>query len=150
MSWLIIPWRDLCKWNWHPNKHIFFQQNDLNENQLESVMLVCSWLYPDSKVHGANMGPTWVLSAPDGPHVCPMNLAIWVVMAIALYTHIPIYNLPLTISTDHFLVLYIHQYIKETNIQQNIKLNIRLHRSSPHIHGTISGNVIYWICHIMV
>ena len=30
----------------------------------------------DNKVHGANMGPTWVLSAPDGPHVCPMNLAI--------------------------------------------------------------------------
>ena len=22
----------------------------------------------DSKVHGANMGPTWVLSAPYGPH----------------------------------------------------------------------------------
>ena len=32
--------------------------------------------YPDSKVHGANMGSTWVLSAPDGPHVGPMNLAI--------------------------------------------------------------------------
>ena len=32
---------------------------------------------PDNKVHGANMGPTWVLSAPDGPHVGPMNLAIW-------------------------------------------------------------------------
>ena len=31
---------------------------------------------PDSKVHGANMGPTWVLSAPDGPHVGHMNLAI--------------------------------------------------------------------------
>ena len=31
---------------------------------------------PDSKVHGANMGPTWVLSTPDGPHVGPMNLAI--------------------------------------------------------------------------
>ena len=31
---------------------------------------------PDSKVHGANMGPTWVLSAPDGPHVGPMNLAM--------------------------------------------------------------------------
>ena len=30
----------------------------------------------DSKVHGANMGPTWVLSAPDGPHVGPMNLVI--------------------------------------------------------------------------
>ena len=31
---------------------------------------------PDSKVHGANMGPTWVLSLPDGPHVGPMNLII--------------------------------------------------------------------------
>ena len=24
---------------------------------------------PDSKIHGVNMGPIWVLSAPDGPHV---------------------------------------------------------------------------------
>ena len=31
---------------------------------------------PDSKVHGANMGLTWFLSAPDGPHFGPMNLAI--------------------------------------------------------------------------
>ena len=33
-------------------------------------------IVPDSKVHGANMGPTWVLAAPVGPHVGPMNLAI--------------------------------------------------------------------------
>ena len=32
--------------------------------------------YPESKVHGANMGPICVLSAADGPHVGPMNLAI--------------------------------------------------------------------------
>ena len=31
---------------------------------------------PDSTVHGANMGPTWVLSASDGLHVGPMNLLI--------------------------------------------------------------------------
>ena len=31
---------------------------------------------PDIKVHGANMGPTWVLSAPDGPHVGHMNPVI--------------------------------------------------------------------------
>ena len=44
------------------------------------------WLgYPDSKVHGANMGPTWVLSAPDGPHVGPMNLAIRVALLLYLY-----------------------------------------------------------------
>ena len=35
------------------------------------------WLTsPESEVHGANMGLTWVLSAPDGPHFGPMNLAI--------------------------------------------------------------------------
>ena len=32
-----------------------------------------------SKVHGVNMGPTWVMSVPDGPHEGPMNLAIRVV-----------------------------------------------------------------------
>ena len=31
---------------------------------------------PDSKVHGANRGPSWVLLAPDVPHVGSMNLAI--------------------------------------------------------------------------
>ena len=35
---------------------------------------------PDSKVRAANTGPTWVLSAPDGPQVGPMNLAIWEVL----------------------------------------------------------------------
>ena len=32
---------------------------------------------PDSKVHGANMGPIWGRQDPDGPHVVPMNLVIW-------------------------------------------------------------------------
>ena len=35
--------------------------------------LICN---PDSQVPGANMGSTWVLSAPDGPHVGPRNLVI--------------------------------------------------------------------------
>ena len=45
------------------------------------VQILSSWKKdpPDSKVRGANMGPTWVLSAPDVPHVGPMNLAIWAV-----------------------------------------------------------------------
>ena len=41
-----------------------------------SVHFILAGKDTDSKVHGANMGPTWVLSAPDGPHVGPMNLAI--------------------------------------------------------------------------
>ena len=32
---------------------------------------------PDSKVHGANMGPNWGRQDPGGPQVGPMNLAIW-------------------------------------------------------------------------
>ena len=39
----------------------------------DSIMLreICVNGYPYSKVHGAKMGPTWVLSATDGPHVGP-------------------------------------------------------------------------------
>ena len=32
---------------------------------------------PDSKVHGANMGPIWGQQGPGWPHVGPMNFAIW-------------------------------------------------------------------------
>ena len=42
-----------------------------------STVISYSMYYPDNKFHGANMGPTWALSAPDGPRVGPMNLAIW-------------------------------------------------------------------------
>ena len=41
-----------------------------------SNKLCVDYHYPDSKVHGANMGPTWDLSAPDGQHVGPMNPVI--------------------------------------------------------------------------
>ena len=38
--------------------------------------------YPENKVYGASMGPTWGLQDPGGPHGGPMNLAIWVVLAV--------------------------------------------------------------------
>ena len=38
---------------------------------LENIIII-----PENKVHGANMGPTWVLWDPDGPYVGPMSLAI--------------------------------------------------------------------------
>ena len=59
---------------------------------MDTHMLHCPAVYPDSKVHGANMGPTWVLSAPSEPHVGPMNLAIRVVadtstdVSVSMYT----------------------------------------------------------------
>ena len=32
---------------------------------------------PESKVHGANMEPIWGRQDPGGPHIGPMNFAIW-------------------------------------------------------------------------
>ena len=34
--------------------------------------------YPDSKIHGASMGPTWGQQDPGGPHVGHVKLAILV------------------------------------------------------------------------
>ena len=42
---------------------------------------------PDSKVHMAHIGPTWVLSAPGGPYVGPMNLAITGVRMLLMLEH---------------------------------------------------------------
>ena len=39
-----------------------------------SVIASCSWSnYSDSKVHGANIKSTWVLSAQGRAHVDPIN-----------------------------------------------------------------------------
>ena len=43
---------------------------------------------PDSKVHGANMGPIWGQLDPDGPHVGPMNFANWVSILLIAYVEI--------------------------------------------------------------
>ena len=42
----------------------------------DDVIMVSVDYFPYSKVHWENMGPTWVLSAPCGSHVNPINLAI--------------------------------------------------------------------------
>ena len=40
---------------------------------------------PDSKVHGSNMGPIWVLSAPDGP-----MLASWTLLSEVLTVRVAV------------------------------------------------------------
>ena len=54
--------------------HIIHQHFQINAYDLVLIN------YPDSKVHGTNMGPTWVLLAPGGSHVTPINLAICVTL----------------------------------------------------------------------
>ena len=54
-------------------------------------------IIPDSKVPGANMGPIWGRQDPDGPHVGPMNFAIWdgtgKMMNIFLSPYVPACNI---------------------------------------------------------
>ena len=47
-------------------------------NWLHWHSLLQNLTYPDSKVHGAYMGPIWGRQDPGGPHVGPMSFAIWV------------------------------------------------------------------------
>ena len=69
-------WASMCRETvirdlYLPNSHLSISTDLVHGN--------CSSKYcyaPDSKVHGANIGPIWVLSAPDRPHVGPMNLTI--------------------------------------------------------------------------
>ena len=52
---------------------------DLQELGVLSVELCIDNYYaiPDSKVHVANMGPIWGRQDPGGPHVGPVNFALW-------------------------------------------------------------------------
>ena len=60
----------------HPN-YIGTKQNRSRPFAVKTLCHASASRYvPDSKVHAADMGPTWILSAPDGTHVGPMNMAI--------------------------------------------------------------------------
>ena len=59
--------------------YIYFIESEAYGAYLQwfvTLKVACKQTTPDSKVHGANMGLAWVMSAPDGPHVVTMNLAI--------------------------------------------------------------------------
>ena len=55
-----------------------FKQCDANYRSISSAPKYPSdyMSVPDSKVHGAIMGPIWGRQDPGGPHVGPMNFAI--------------------------------------------------------------------------
>ena len=53
---------------------------DLPVNRVKHRFLninACKY-FPNNKVHGAHMGSIWGRQHPGGPHVGPMNFAIWV------------------------------------------------------------------------
>ena len=63
--------------------YVMKDQEILNSTLLITYTVNEKWVHfismaiPDSKIHGTNMGPTWDLSAPDGPHAGSINFAIW-------------------------------------------------------------------------
>ena len=56
------------------------------DDEAMGMTLLCDWCWLrsclDSKVRVTNMGPTWVLWTPGGPHVGPMNFAIRVYVSV--------------------------------------------------------------------
>ena len=100
---------------------VYMRPNNGHQAHITHSLLVFKWLesaehFPDSKVHVANIGPTWVLSAPGGPPVGPMNLTIRVSLppsmslitahAIARYMIAFVSALPDIVTKDHIHVIY--------------------------------------------
>ena len=74
-SWLRHSWKSLAN-------HLTRDQKIVIHGN-SCIILYISEKLSSSKIHGANMEPTWVLSAPGGPHGGTINLAIrtyqWIV-----------------------------------------------------------------------
>ena len=69
--------------NWQDGKYQLNLNLNLNYERIASwgvcqLRTAYPRSYSDSKVHGANMGPIWGQQDPGGPHVGPVNFAIWV------------------------------------------------------------------------
>ena len=76
---------------------------------MESQMLDT---FPDSKVHGANMGPIWGREDPGGPHVGPMNFAIWVVVLCKIYSYVHCIHVFVTCAITNMSPLVILEIVK--------------------------------------
>ena len=105
----------------------------------QSVYLGC----PDSEVHGANMGPIWDRQDPGGPHVGPMNFAIWVctVQTVLSLKLILYCNLSITVTSHECFGVSNHrQQLTKPNSKANTKApqywpcvrRIRRSVGSPH------------------
>ena len=70
-------------------------------------------LSPDNTVHGTNMWPTWVLSAPDGPHVGPMNFAIRVIVQLLRIVLRILQRMHSEINTENLTHLYFTNALRQ-------------------------------------
>ena len=113
----------------------------------------CFIEYPESKVHGANMGPTWVLSVPYGPHVGPMNLAIrvhiltrWAIHAFALRLRRHVYEYATLLTFRGYMINDIHPGVVYCFIIQSIRCQIQpVPEQIDYISHDINLDVNSWI-----
>ena len=100
---------------------------------------------PDNKVDGANMGPTWVLSAPGGPHVGPIDLAIRVPLSTLARC-----CLHMSLSTHHHACLWgtlVGARLEANDSRWWPSSRIASHISwmalSPHDHTCLRGTLVW-------
>ena len=79
-------------------KYIWYPQLCIYNSNVKAFVSMFSYAVarslinnPDSKVHGANMGPIWGGQDPGGPHVCPTNFAIWEGICECMYRSPPLH-----------------------------------------------------------
>ena len=58
---------------------IFLISKHMRRHHLDKTQSTCV----DGRVHGAGMGSIWGRQDPCGPHVGPMNFAIWIIIQIS-------------------------------------------------------------------
>ena len=77
LKWVFLS-TNLRQFNLHGHPDIFHFLPELcNKVSAKCNITASQSVIPDSKVHGANVGPIWGRQVPGGPHVGPMNFAIW-------------------------------------------------------------------------
>ena len=88
--------------------------------------------YPDSNIHEANMGPTWVLSDPDGPHVDPMTLSVRVILQWCHRLVIQMSSMRISqcdesgYSTIYSTCIYIHGLVQEIHNSSALAMELHL------------------------
>ena len=84
VAWKIITFSGVCEFGLQIKKNTLFSRKWVRAWMSRaagpgtiSYQPCTHGMVPDSKIHGANMGPIWDQQDRGGPHVGPMNFAIW-------------------------------------------------------------------------
>ena len=79
IPWKLVIWTDTVLCAWFLLCGGLFCFINTGKFYLDPACMV-----PHSKVHEANMAPIWGRQDPGGPHVGPMNFALWGYTTIAI------------------------------------------------------------------